>query len=231
LVSFSQLVADMFDFDVSQYWDPNAATSRQQTATGDGDRDILAALILHLERSTEELIPEAPAIRALLADIVDRLPEALADQLNAVAFIDSHRLRFSRARSRLAARKENLKSSDAVELQKAEVLKHKAAIDELNLEPAALDAEATTLRQEITDLESTLAAKRQRLEAVEKRRADLPTLIDQEEAALKTAIVLTAQMKKSLKKVEGTTEADVAIINEVDSIRLNVLEGLRQYLG
>jgi Protein of unknown function (DUF1409) len=136
----------MFDFDVSQYWDPNAATSRQQAATGGEDRDTLQALVLYLERSTEELIPEAPAIRALLADVVDRLPEALADQLNAAAFIDSHRLRYSRARSRLSARKENLKSSDAVELQKTEVLKHKAAIDKLNLEPAALDAEATTLR-------------------------------------------------------------------------------------
>jgi chromosome segregation ATPase len=221
----------MFDFDVSQYWDPNAATSRQQAATGGEDKEILEALVLYLERSTEELIPEAPAIRSLLADVVDRLPEGLADRLNAAAFIDSHRLRFSRARSRLAARKENIKSSDAIELQKTEVLKHKAAIDELTAEPATLDAEATTLRQEISELESALATKRERLEVVEKRRADLPTLIDQEEAALKTAIVLTAQLKKSMKPVEGSTEADTAVINEVDSIRLNALEALRQFLG
>jgi len=37
-----------------------------------------------------------------------------------------------------------------------------------------------------------LTAKRQKLESVEKCIADLPTLIDHEEAALKTAIYLTA---------------------------------------
>ena len=73
-------------------------------------------------------------------------------------------------------------------------------------------------------------AKRQKLELVEKRIADLPTLIDREEAALKMAIFLTTQLKKSLKPVEGSTDADTKIIDEVNSIRLSALESLRWYL-
>ena len=102
--------------------------------------------MLYLERSTKELISEAPSIRSLITRVVNHLPEELADHLNATAFIDSHRLWFSRARARLAARKEHLKSSGAIDVQKAEVLKHKAAIDALTAEPATLDAKASTLR-------------------------------------------------------------------------------------
>jgi len=148
--------------------------------------------VLYLERSTKELISEAPSIRSLITRVVNHLPEELADRLNAAAFIDSHRLWFSRARARLAACKEHLKSSGAIDVQKAEVLKHKAAIDALTAELATLDAKASTLHQEITALESMLMAKRQKLESVEKCIADLPTLIDREEAALKTATFLTA---------------------------------------
>jgi predicted nucleic acid-binding Zn-ribbon protein len=188
-------------------------------------------LVVYLERSTEELMAEAPSVRVLLSDVVDGLPEDLAERLNAAAFLDSHRLRVSKARDRLAARKENIRAVDALELQKAEALKHKAVVDALSAEPVTLDAEAASLHQEISDLEATLATKREKLSLVEQRCGALPTLISQEEAALKSAIYLTAQMKKSIKEVRGSTEADMAIIDEVDSIRLGALESLRRYLG
>ena len=74
----------------------------------------------------------------MLQELNGVLPEDLANHLNVASLIEVHRIRVSRARERLLARKKQMQVQATLDSNKQQALEEKRKLDTLNQKPAEL---------------------------------------------------------------------------------------------
>ncbi|KAL6600579.1 hypothetical protein ACP70R_045379 [Stipagrostis hirtigluma subsp. patula] len=191
----------------------------------------LAKLLPLLERPVEDLIDNSEALRDLLRQAIGLLPDELALRLNEAAYMESHRIPVAIARKREAARAAQQSAAQSIAELKVQAATEKAELDRLANHPSVISSELERLRKEEADLLRALQEKQAAIRGLEQQLADLPSQQQAQKEKLAAIVKETIKKTGAQKQVEGSAEADAAIIEKADTIRREALDALRRFLN
>jgi chromosome segregation ATPase len=177
------------------------------------------------------LVDNSDPAKALFEALRGQIPADAEEILFQAAHLKSRQLHYQRATQRLADRATHAQLSE-------EVMQVKRLADEKHKSIGNLQSSGDELKQKI----STLSAKREALLAELNQVEEALTQAQQEESQLPEMLKTlqqerniqarkALQMKKKLRRVEGSTDEDIREIEEADQIRLRAISTIQALLN
>lgn len=224
----------MFTFDIGQFLDDEDKELPSGTARPTISEELksrLSDIANRLECSLESLVENCDCVRSRVQDIQDQLPEDLMEILTPAIFLEQYRFKLYKAQERIAERQEREGLDSALTASKAQVNSDKIKLDELVVEPIALNKRLEELRRLEVDLLLKLETARVEIQEVEVRIVASPKAIEDQTAKLKASAKHLATLNKSLKPIPGSTADDTQAIEDIDQIRRKAIAAIQNFIG
>jgi hypothetical protein len=135
--SFLQVLADMFSFDIRQFWDEEEedTSSKALAPLADDVKRTLMEISNRLENSLDVLVVDCGSIRAWFHEIQNMIPEDLATTLTLAFYLEQHQFKLEKARQRIANRRERKDLEATIQVNRQSVNEEKASLDQLSFGP------------------------------------------------------------------------------------------------
>jgi chromosome segregation ATPase len=194
-----QVLADLFSFDIKDYLDEEIETDTTSKALASLSDDVKRTLedISHRleESSLDSLVVDCGSIRARLHEIQALIPDELADILTPAVYLEQHQFKLENAKLRLAERRERRDIESTIQANRQLVHEEKAKLDQLSEGPIKSNIDQLEARK--IELIAQLEECNAELALEQKKLADLPQVVEEQKARLKSAINLTKSIKSS----------------------------------
>lgn len=231
-MSFFQVLANMFSFDIRQFMDEEEdTTSKALEPLADDTKSTLLDISKRLEGSLETLVTSCGSIRDRFHEIHDKIPDELADAITLVAYLEQHRLKLEKAKQRISDRRERQDLEATVQANRASINEEKAKHDELEAGPDSTQANINRLNAWRIELLAELEQCSAQIAIEVQKLADLPKTIEDQRSKLKVSVKHLAELTKSLNVIPGSDATDAQIIDEADQIRQRAISAIQKYVS
>nr|BAD03470.1 aminotransferase-like protein [Oryza sativa Japonica Group] len=186
----ADVLADMFSFDSNQFMDEEReeATSKALVPINDDIKAKLVDIAHRLRNSLDSLVIDCGPIRARFEEIHSQIPEALADIISPVVYLEQHRFKLEWARQRIADRRERTKLKVMIQANRLSIKEEKTKLDEMEAGPSSTQANRDRLRTREAELVAELEKCRADISSEEQKLVDLPNAIEEQRSKLKRSI-------------------------------------------
>nr|AAX95939.1 hypothetical protein LOC_Os11g22930 [Oryza sativa Japonica Group]AAX95993.1 Protein of unknown function (DUF1165), putative [Oryza sativa Japonica Group]ABA93080.1 hypothetical protein LOC_Os11g22930 [Oryza sativa Japonica Group] len=225
-------LADLFSFDIKDYFDEEAedeSTSKALAPLDETVKKILEDISLRLESSLDNLVADCGSFQARFAEIQAQIPDDLANTITPAIYLEQHQFNLKKAKQRIADRRDRKDIEDTIQANRQLVHEEKAKLDQLSVRPIQSNIDRLEARK--IDLIAQLEECNAELYQVGQKLANLPSAIEEQKSRLRSAIKNVADMTKSLKVISGTDAEDIQAIKEVDQIRQGTVSAIQCYLS
>lgn len=132
-LSFLQVLANMFSFDVKQFLDEEEeeTTSGALVPLDDDLKTKLMDIAQRLGSSLDSLVTGCGSIRARFEEIHHQIPEDEADIISLAVYLEQHRFKLERAQQRIADMRERAKLEATIEANRLFINEKKVKLDEM----------------------------------------------------------------------------------------------------
>lgn len=180
----------MFSFDSNQFMDEEReeATSKALVPINDDIKAKLVDIAHRLRNSLDSLVIDCGPIRARFEEIHSQIPEALADIISPVVYLEQHRFKLEWARQRIADRRERTKLKVMIQANRLSIKEEKTKLDEMEAGPSSTQANRDWLRTREAELVAELEKCRADISSEEQKLVDLPNAIEEQRSKLKRSI-------------------------------------------
>ena len=220
-----------FAIDISEDEGEETSSSRAVGIVSAEIRAKLVELSAFLHQDTAQLVDDSDPTKVLFKTLRGQIPADAEEVLFQAAHLESRQLQYQRAARCLADRAAQIRLFE-------EMMKEKLLTDEKHKNIGTLKSPGDTLQQKISDL----SAKREALLAELKQVEDALSQAQQEESQLPETIKLleqernahgrkALQLKKKLKRIEGSADDDVREIEAANQIRLRAISAIQALLS
>nr|AAM00944.1 Hypothetical protein [Oryza sativa Japonica Group]AAN04940.1 Unknown protein [Oryza sativa Japonica Group]AAP52918.1 hypothetical protein LOC_Os10g17300 [Oryza sativa Japonica Group] len=209
------VLADLFSFDIKDYFDEEAeeeTTSKALAPLDETFKKTLEDISLRLESSLDNLVADYGSIRARFAKIQALIPDDLANTITPAVYLEQHQFKLEKAKQRIADRRERKDIKATIQANR-----QLSNID-------WLEARKIDLIAQLEECNAELDLEKQKL-------ANLPNAVEEQKSRLKSAIKNVADMTKSFKAIFATDAQDIQAIEEVDQIRQRAVSAIQRYLS
>ena len=202
-----------------------------EKSLADGMKDRLQDMLILLDKNIIELV------LGCLADL--QYPSSCQRPINSRARISHypyglyrrHQFKVLQAERRLADRATQQNMIEQKETSRQDVIELKKQIDTLADVPVQIDQEISQLKTREVQLLKELEEVQTAIKNEEDKLNQLPKSIEKIKKTTKMQIRQTRALHQSIKPILGTAEDDNRQINEVDELRLCVMNVIQQTLG
>jgi chromosome segregation ATPase len=230
-ISYFQVLADMFSFDIRQFMDEEEETSSKALVPlTDNVKTTLLDISKRLEGSLETLVVSCGSIRDRFHEIHDQIPDELADAITPAAYLEKHRLKLEKAKQRIADRRKRKDLEATIQTSRASINEEKAKLDELEAGPSSTQANIDWLNARKIELLAELEQCNAQIAIEERKLADLPKATEDQRSKLKSSVKYLAKLTKSMKVISGSDATEAQIIDEVDQIRQKAISAIQKYV-
>ncbi|XP_066163737.1 uncharacterized protein YGR130C-like [Oryza sativa Japonica Group] len=226
------VLADLFSFDIKDYFDEEAEEETTSKTLAPPDEDVKRTLedISHrLESSLDNLVADCGSIRARFAEIQALVPDDLANIISPAVYLEQHQFKLEKAKQRIADRRERKDIEATIQANRQLVHKEKAKLDQLSIGPIQSNIDQFEARK--IDLIAQFEECNAELDLEKQKLANLPNAVEEQTSRLRSAIKKVADMTKSLKVIPGTDAQDIQPIEEVEQIRQQAVSAIQRYLS
>ena len=228
-----QALAHLFSFDIKDYLDEETeedTTSKSLAPLSDNVKKTLEDISLRLEApSLDSLVVNCGPIRTRLHEVQALIPNELADVLTPAVYLEQHQFKLEKAKLRLAKHRERKDIEATIQANRQLMHEEKSKLDQLSEGP--IKSNVNRLEARKIELLAQLQECNAELDLEHKKLADLPRVVEEQKAKLKSAIKNVTDMTKSLKIIPGTDAQDAQAIEEVEQIRQRAISAIQQYLS
>jgi len=191
----------------------------------------LEDLLALLHQDTAQLVDDSDPAKAIFKTLYGQILADAEEILFQAAHLESRQLQYQKATQRLADRAASAQLNE-------EMLQVKHAADEKHKSIGTLQSSGDELKQKISNLsagrEALLAELKQVEEALtqgQQEESQLPNLLKNLQQERDAQARKALQMKKKLKPVEGSADADTQEIEEANQIRLRAISAIQTFLN
>ncbi len=226
------VLADLFSFDIKDYFDEEAEKETTSKILAPLDEDVKRTLedISHrLESSLDNLVADCGSIRARFVEIQALVPDDLVNTISPAVYLEQYQFKLEKANQRIADRRERKNIEATIQANRQLVHEEKAKLDQLSVGPIQSNIDRLEARK--IDLIAQLEECNAELDLEKQKLANLPNAVEEQKSRLKSAIKNVADMTKSLKIISGTDTQDIQAIEEVDQIRQRAVSAIQHYLS
>jgi hypothetical protein len=127
-----QVLADLFSFDIKDYFDEEAeeeTTSKALAPLDETFKRTLEDISLRLESSLDNLVADYGSIRARFAKIQALIPDDLANTITPAVYLEQHQFKLEKAKQRIADRRERKDIEATIQANRQLVHEEKAKLD------------------------------------------------------------------------------------------------------
>jgi hypothetical protein len=137
-ISLLQVLADLFSFDIKDYFDEEAeeeTTSKTLAPLNEDVKKTLEDISLRLESSLDNLVANYGSILARFAEIQALVPDDLANAITPAVYLEQHQFKLEKAKQRMADRRERRDIEATIQANRQLVHEEKAKLDQLSVGP------------------------------------------------------------------------------------------------
>ncbi len=137
-ISLLQVLADLFSFDIKDYFDEEAeeeTTSKTLAPLNEDVKKTLEDISLRLESSLDNLVADCGSIRARFAEIQALVLDDLANAITLAVYLEQHQFKLEKAKQRMADRRERRDIEATIQANRQLVHEEKAKLDQLSVGP------------------------------------------------------------------------------------------------
>ncbi len=228
--SLLQVLADLFSFDIKDYFDETEeeTTSKALAPLDDTVKKTLEDISLRLESSLDNLVADCGSIRARFAEIQALILDELVNIITPAVFLEQHQFKLEKAKQHIADWRERMNIEATIQSNRQLVHEEKAKLDQLSVGP--IQSNINRLEARKSDLIAQLEECNAELDLEKQKLANLPNAVEEQKSRLKSAIKNVADMTKSLMIIPGIDAQHIQAIEEVDQIRQRALSAIQRYL-
>nr|BAI39834.1 aminotransferase-like protein [Oryza sativa Indica Group]BAI39965.1 aminotransferase-like protein [Oryza sativa Indica Group] len=228
--SHFQALADMFSFDIKQFFDKEEETTSLPLALlADDVKATLRDIAHRLGSSLESLVVDCGPIRARFEEIHDQIPEDQAKIISPVVYLELHRFKLEKARQRIADRRERKELEATIQANRQTINEEKSTLDEMTID--SVQANIDRLKTRRTELLAELEKCEAEISSEEQRLADFPRAIEEQRSKIRKSIKHLSDLSKSLKVILGTNVTNAQAIDDIEQIRQRAISATNKLVS